>query len=142
MPIKWDSPEIFDDLHADIEVQVYYELGVPQLPSWVSITEMEIEKATEDPKVAMELLEKLDAKKRFQTPICVGFTTFNLLVKYSQTIPSEKRKYCMPGLSKQYWIAPFRSLAIDLDQLHEALNNVLSFRQRPQPVQPMSLSQE
>lgn len=127
------SSEIFDDLNADIEAQIYYD--VQSWPSENAVSRGDIERATTDLAMARKIGERLDVRTRFGRPVLVGFAAASDLAEYSNDLPRSDRTFFMPGLNKKFWKAPLSSLARGPHELPAQMLLIKGSR-RPTPIDP------
>lgn len=131
------SQSIFEDLNADIEAQVYYDMQ--SWPSAQSVNREEIERATTDLAMAREIGKRLDVRARFGRPFFVGFASADALVNFSNGLPRPKRTFLMPGLQKRFWTAPLSNLARAPRELQSSPPQIKRSI-RPRPIEPQANS--
>lgn len=131
------SLDIIDDLHADIEVQVYYDLAASQLPLLLDASERDIRKAAADVDAAFSLFERILAHDRFSRCVCVGFVSYRRLSWHVAHSEPDRRQFLMPGMNKRFWSAPLKRLAVPLQYLPQAIAEIsTSGERRPKPIEP------
>lgn len=125
---------IINDLHADIECQVYLPHPIPRYPD---ISRKDIEIAREDLVHAKALVQKLDPLVRWHEMFLVGFCTAPMMVRYSNSRPLDKRQFKMPGFNKRFWSLPLSKLATSPDRIVEMVNWILiRGHTAPVPIDP------
>lgn len=128
---------ILDDLHADLELQAYYETDVSGLPSTARLPAGWERAAEGNLEVASQIADALGVERRFKIPIVVGIVPYFRLVSYSERLSPGDRKYPMSvrGSRKPFWKAPLR-LRHDLDELPDLIEAITSrvTSERPRPV--------